>query len=104
MPKRTRKQLLEWARSQRYTDKELFTADGKEDWCEQCGDGERPGEIVHARKGMPMVCYRSSYEYEEYDTKCLQCLYDDWHFWENVSDEEIQKMLRTDNPDAAQTT
>lgn len=104
MPKRTKAQLVEWARSQRYTDKELFAADGKEDWCGQCGDGDKPGEIRYARKGAPMACYRSSYEYEEYDTRCLQCLYDEWHYWENLSEEEIQKMLRTDNSSAPLTT
>lgn len=91
MAKRTRAQLVEWARSQRYSDKELFTADGKEDWCEDCGSGEG-ADITYARKGTPMVCYRSSYEYEEYDTRCLQCLYDEWHHWENLSDEEIRQM------------
>lgn len=81
-------QLADWATENGYGKKELFFADGVEDYCEACGEHDRP-----IRAGTPMVCYRSSYEYEEYDTRCVQCMFDDTWFWENLTDAEIKKML-----------
>ena len=98
MTTQPKEQLVQWARtSQRYTDKELFEADGVEDWCGNCGDGEG-AKIIYAPKGTPMASYRCSYEYEEYDTRCLQCLYDDWHYWENMGEEELRKMAEDYKP------
>jgi hypothetical protein len=68
----------------------IFLADGVEDCCDSCrthyNDPPTP-------TGTLMVYYRCSYEYDEWETTCLQCLYDNWFHWQNLTDEDVKKML-----------
>ena len=85
-------QLAEWALKNGYGERELFFADGIEDACEACDYGDPNADSVRPA-GTPMVCYRSSYEYEEYDTRCVQCQFDDIWFWQNLTEAEVQEMF-----------
>jgi hypothetical protein len=86
----TNAELRHWARTVgRFSEQELFDADGKGDSCDECCELD---ELV--RKGTPMVCYRASYEYEEYDTKCVRHIYDDTRFWARLTEAEVQEMLK----------
>jgi hypothetical protein len=87
MPKRTKKQLRAWAT--KHHGGQLFEADGVDDSCATCC----PEIDDVMRKGTLAISYRCSYEYEEYEVECAQCLYDEWHYWENLTDEQVKEMF-----------
>ena len=86
----TNAELRQWAITDgRYLENQLFDADGKEDACSSCCSGLDD----KCRKGTPMVSYRCSYEYDEWETTCVRCVYDETRFWASLTDEEIRAML-----------
>lgn len=83
--------LREWAVAQNYDPQYFFLADGTDDLCTNCcGENYEP-----AAAGTLMLSYRCSYEYNEWESSCIQCLYDEVFFWENLSEEDLAEMVNS---------